>query len=559
MSRVTRSPSRPPSGFPAYAPTDLPVYRGGGSSFTPLSLSPISWVRTPAPPAAPACSITLDGTAFAGLGVAPADVSGQTASVTGAAAGSYGAGTDARPMPTSGIVWVSSKDMAYSGTFLVNAASLIIVAYDASNDPIGYVYFSTDGTDHAVGINTSPFLGPFTGVTGGTIGVGHDGEVYAYDRGASAIVKASDIDPGFAGIFASAVTLKAGVLIDSSTTVTASVTVVTSQSDMVDLAGIAGTGEDWCGNAIGVPVPGLYQDSAGTTPVTGAGQDVGKRVDQSGNGNDWTQVTGTARPTYDGTALVYDADDALVMTVPSGGLSGTFVQATTEGVTVGTYSRAAGAYQMPVDTLYPLSVQNDVGQLYFDRVLSAGEIAQLVQWLKDNEGAGTDVYTGSWGTRFRNRADITSFDVGHWDTSAVTAFNGAWFGCSGLTYFPLLDVSGATIFNNAWTGCSGLTSFPLLDVSGATNFSGAWLNCSGLTSFPANFFDGCAATIFNNAFTNTNLTQTSIDNILVSINSNGTSNGTFNQSGGSAPSATGEAAIDAMRLRGWTVTVTGGY
>ena len=33
----------------------------------------------------------------------------------------------------------------------------------------------------------------------------------------------------------------------------------------------------------------------------------------------------------------------------------------------------------------------------------------------------------------------------------------------------------------------------------------------------------------------------------------------FNQSGGSAPSATGEAAIDTLRSRGWTVTVTGGY
>lgn len=53
--------------------------------------------------------------------------------------------------------------------------------------------------------------------------------------------------------------------------------------------------------------------------------------------------------------------------------------------------------------------------------------------------------------------------------------------------------------------------------------------------------------------------QTSIDGILVSIESNGTSNGTFNQSGGYAPSATGKAAIDALLARGWTITVTGGY
>jgi hypothetical protein len=60
-------------------------------------------------------------------------------------------------------------------------------------------------------------------------------------------------------------------------------------------------------------------------------------------------------------------------------------------------------------------------------------------------------------------------------------------------------------------------------------------------------------------FSNTNLDQSSIDDILTAIDSAGTSNGTFDQSGGSAPSATGETAIDNLRSRGWTVNVTGGY
>jgi len=47
----------------------------------------------------------------------------------------------------------------------------------------------------------------------------------------------------------------------------------------------------------------------------------------------------------------------------------------------------------------------------------------------------------------------------------------------------------------------------------------------------------------------------------VSLVASGIATGTrvFDQSGGSAPSATGEAAIDTLRSRGWTVTVTGGY
>jgi hypothetical protein len=64
---------------------------------------------------------------------------------------------------------------------------------------------------------------------------------------------------------------------------------------------------------------------------------------------------------------------------------------------------------------------------------------------------------------------------------------------------------------------------------------------------------------YTSAFSGTNLTQQSIDDILVAINAAGTSSGTFNQSGGSAPSITGESAITALRSRGWTITVTGGF
>lgn len=42
----------------------------------------------------------------------------------------------------------------------------------------------------------------------------------------------------------------------------------------------------------------LFQDSAGTTPVTAAGQPVGRIKDKSGNGFHATQTTAEARPTY---------------------------------------------------------------------------------------------------------------------------------------------------------------------------------------------------------------------------------------------------------------------
>jgi hypothetical protein len=219
----------------------------------------------------------------------------------------------------------------------------------------------------------------------------------------------------------------------------------------------------------------------------------------------------------------------------------------------------------------------------FAGTLTAGDITRLKTYAVA-EGAVDDDFAGitNFATYFRD-FDFLLTIPSSLDTSSGTIFNSAWEGCSSLTSFPLLDTSSGTSFFRAWRDCSGLTSFSALDVSSGINFFGAWRRCSSLTSFPlldvssandfkfawrdcsslatfpANFFDGCSATEFTDAFTDTALNQTSIDNILVSINSNGTSNGTFNQSGGSAPSATGEAAIDALRGRGWTVTVTGGY
>ena len=182
-------------------------------------------------------------------------------------------------------------------------------------------------------------------------------------------------------------------------------------------------------------------------------------------------------------------------------------------------------------------------------------------WLSCSGLTSFPVLDVSSGTTFsyawHGCSGLTSFPV--LDVSKGTNFSYAWHGCSGLTSFPVLDVSKGTTFERTWFDCSSLTSFPLLDVSSGTNFDRSWLECSQLSSFPANFFDNCLATNFLNAFYNTRLTQASIDGILVSINSNSTSNGTFAQTGGSAPSIVGQAAIDSMRSRGWTVTTTGGY
>ena len=141
--------------------------------------------------------------------------------------------------------------------------------------------------------------------------------------------------------------------------------------------------------------------------------------------------------------------------------------------------------------------------------------------------------------------------------SSVTTISYAW-ALNRLTSWTIAIPNSVTNISYAWA-FNQLTSWTIAIPSSVTNVSYAWQNNTTLANFAANIFNGCLCTNFTNAFTNTGLNQQSIDNILVSINSNNTSNGTFNQSGGSAPSATGQAAITAMRSRGWTITVTGGF
>lgn len=57
----------------------------------------------------------------------------------------------------------------------------------------------------------------------------------------------------------------------------------------------------------------MYQDSAGTTPVTATGQPVGKILDKSGRGNHATQGTAGSRPTLqqDGSGFYYLSFDGV--------------------------------------------------------------------------------------------------------------------------------------------------------------------------------------------------------------------------------------------------------
>ncbi len=163
---------------------------------------------------------------------------------------------------------------------------------------------------------------------------------------------------------------------------------------------------------------------------------------------------------------------------------------------------------------------------------------------------------------------LTSFPA--INTNKATSITYAWFYCSSLTSFPVIDTSSCLYAGAAWGYCSSLTSFPSLNFNAVigsasdsnetfTGFRDAWINCTSLSSFPAGRFNNTTCTRYLGAFQNCALTAASIENIIVSINAAGTSNGNLSLQGGtnagaSTWTANAVTAYNALVARGWTIT-----
>jgi len=166
-----------------------------------------------------------------------------------------------------------------------------------------------------------------------------------------------------------------------------------------------------------------------------------------------------------------------------------------------------------------------------------------------NVSSGTNFNT-AWALCF----SLTSFPL--LDTSSGTNFLGAWGLCQSLTSFPALDFSSGTNFELAWYNCTSLTSFPYIDMGSGTNFEFAWAYCENLSSFPANVFDNCSYVFsFEGAWEGCALDQTSVDNILISLDVSGLLYGSTSLAEGTsaAPGPAGLSAKASLVSKGWTI------
>jgi len=338
----------------------------------------------------------------------------------------------------------------------------------------------------------------------------------------------------------------------------------------------------------------LFQDSAGTAPVTAAGQPVGKMLDKSGRDNHASQGTATARPTFQTapSRLTFDhVDDLYNFTSPVGGITGTMVLSTPEGTAAYGINFPAGA--------------QTIGGIYFPGSALVGLIARNGTLADTQVNLAYTYYTGKGGGASGGQAygTVTNF-TGYWrgmkitsfpllNTAAGTNFTATWYNCASLTGpFPLLNTAAGTNFSYAWYNCTSLTGpFPLINTAAGINFTATWYNCASLTgpfpalsftakvngtaastgfdsawtnvpmsTFPANMFNACTTTRYLNAFAGCNaLDQASIENIYVSIDASGVNAGTLTMPAHATTAlmtAPAAAARTSLINKSWTVTPT---
>jgi hypothetical protein len=167
-----------------------------------------------------------------------------------------------------------------------------------------------------------------------------------------------------------------------------------------------------------------------------------------------------------------------------------------------------------------------------------------------------------------NCTSMTTFNVT--DMSNCTTFGqtnsnsgfpfGAWTYCTSLQSFPDANMSSGTAYQQVWRFCTSMTTFGnvIFNNTIPTSFYFCWGNCTSLANFPPNVFNNSLSIDFNGAFSNCALTAQSIENILVSINTANTSNGTLGLAAGTNATKTtwttaANTAYDALIARGWTI------
>lgn len=147
--------------------------------------------------------------------------------------------------------------------------------------------------------------------------------------------------------------------------------------------------------------------------------------------------------------------------------------------------------------------------------------------------------------------------------SQLTSLANAFRGGNNITSFSSnIDTSNVTGFTSFLRNANSLVTMPSFDASSGINFNRAFMRTGSLTDFPANVFDTTGTLVsgaFLDAWLDSGLTAQSIENILVSLDTNGAQNITLGLSGGTSAgkstwSTAANTAYNNLITKGWTIT-----
>ena len=137
----------------------------------------------------------------------------------------------------------------------------------------------------------------------------------------------------------------------------------------------------------------------------------------------------------------------------------------------------------PVSGTYLISIgERTIGgfpKVYYNGTGDSLKLLNITQF-------GGNQFGADWTRSFRGCANlqISATDFATAKTQNITNFDYAWYNCTSLASFPLIDTSKGTYFDNTWAICTSLTAFPLIDTSKGTYFGYTWGGCTSLTAFP---------------------------------------------------------------------------
>ena len=301
----------------------------------------------------------------------------------------------------------------------------------------------------------------------------------------------------------------------------------------------------------------LFQDAAGTTPVTAVGQPVGKILDKSGRGNHASQTTSSKRPVLPsaGYRLRSDfTDDALV--APSVGSAELYIK-----TPYGSYRAAdlsAGSWNLPLN--------DATGVIARDGTLNETQRAAIFNYFGGNKkymvALSTDtvisnlrIYTGGAVTPLLfvggNGVQVTKSLSLNSDTSYDVSADGLTAPVAVCWPNTLVDNTALTVFYchaNQLTG-----SIPSLTTNTAlTQF---YCYSNQLTSWTGGTV---SATLGDFQAQNNLLTGAAVNAILAAFVAAGRTTGTrvlnLGGTGNAAPTGAGITDKATLVSRGWTVT-----